>query len=168
MSDKNALGSIFPLDHILSVCCGAVVLCHTATLYRPEKCAFCHLLRHCHCARCRGSSLFQFCSLLLCLPLFVHAFLWNATFIEFAFANIIFRLHKIHWSITYMFAARLPVHQWISHKSWIFILIKWTSHFSTEERAINTQTAYKTGERSTCFDRFQLNVESVFIWFNQT
>lgn len=141
-SDKNILGPISTRTHFVWL-----LLCHMATLYRPEKCAYCVFATQCcDCAQCRGSSLFQCLFVrLLCLSLFLSSCACTSMECDVHWirilANIAFRLHiiKLIDSSRTHFSRKIPHFINESHKSWIFILIKWTSHFSTKKRAINAR-----------------------------
>lgn len=116
-----------------------------ATLYRPEKMCVLYstILFMCTQSRQHIAFIFFFC---FC------PFLWNAMFVHSPIIGsqcFIFRLNNslIPHVRLYLLPPCFPfINE--SHKNWIFILIKWTSHFASEEQIKSlTQIAYKIANK---------------------
>lgn len=147
VSDKNVLGFISTWSHTVCLlwwCC--VIWLHFIDR-KNVRIVFgydivivqCTMSRQCHC--------FNFV-LFFCVCLFLCMHFYGMRCSLNSHSPILFSgyIKFIDPSRTCLPHVHLFINE--SYKSWIFILIKWTSHFSTEKRAINTQIAYKIGKRS--------------------
>lgn len=116
---------LFPFEYTLSVSC-------SYTLSTGKMCVL--SLLYCHYAQCRGSS-FIVSILFFCICRFLCACTYMECDVR-THSPILFSGYIKFIDPSRTFAARSPfINE--SHKSWIFILIKWTSHFAIEERIKN-------------------------------
>lgn len=153
---------LFPLEHILSVCC--VIWLHFI-VRKNVRIVFATILLLCTMSeQFIVSILYRF--FCVCLVLCMHFYGMWCSFNSHSPISFSGYIKFIDPSRTLLSHVCPFINE--LHRSWIFILIKWTSHFSTEKPETSIKYANRIQNRQTCFDRFQLNVESVFKRFNHT